>query len=124
MVVVELATRQHGAVARRQLLWARVSSASVARMCSSGWLTRVHPGAYLVAGYPPHAHTGWIGADLRGGARAVLSHASAGALWEILGPVPGLHHVTTPGEGADDRESSFTARDNSTATSRSTTESR
>ena len=79
-VVVELAKRQHGVVARRQLLRAGVSSSAVGRMTISGWLTAVHRGVYLVADHPTTAKARWIAAVLAGGPDAVLSHASAGAV--------------------------------------------
>jgi very-short-patch-repair endonuclease/predicted transcriptional regulator of viral defense system len=96
-VVVDVAQGQHGVVARRQLLAAGVSSQAVGRMIASGWLVRMHPGVYAVAGIPhsPQAH--WMAAVLAGGPRALLSHASGAALWRIVDPIPGPVHVTTPG---------------------------
>jgi very-short-patch-repair endonuclease len=97
--VVELAQRQHGVVARRQLLEAGVSSASVGRMLASGWLRRVHAGVYATAGRPRTAHPRWMAAALAGGPEALLSHTSAGGLWGMIDPVPGPVHVTASGGG-------------------------
>jgi very-short-patch-repair endonuclease len=93
-LVVELASRQHGVVARRQLLAAGVSSAAVGRMITSGWLTRLHAGVYLVAGRQLDPLARRMAAVLAAGSEAVLSHTSAGALWEIVEQVPGPVHVT------------------------------
>jgi len=94
---VDLAGRQHGVVARRQLLATSVSSAAVGRMITSGWLARVHAGVYLVGGHPQTPHARWMAAVLAGGADAALSHTSAGALWQIVDQLPGPPHVTVPG---------------------------
>jgi very-short-patch-repair endonuclease len=94
--VVELARRQYGVVARTQLLAAGVSSSTIGRMLAAGWLTRVHAGVYLVAGHPLSQPARWMAGVLAGGPEAILSHASAGALWEIVERVPGPVHVTAP----------------------------
>jgi predicted transcriptional regulator of viral defense system len=96
-VVAELAGRQHGVVARRQLLAAGVSNAAIGRMAASGWLIRLHAGVYAVAGRQLETHGRWMGAVLAGGPNALLSHTSAGALWRIVDPIPGPVHVTVAG---------------------------
>lgn len=96
-VVVELARRQHGVVARRQLLAAGVSNSAVGRLLASGWLTRVHAGVYAVAGRPLAMHGRWMAAVLAGGRNALLSHTSAGAMWGIVEPIAGPVHVTVRG---------------------------
>ncbi|MGH2993485.1 MAG: type IV toxin-antitoxin system AbiEi family antitoxin domain-containing protein [Solirubrobacterales bacterium] len=93
---MELAARQHGVAARRQLLAAGVSSSAIGRLIASGWLTRLHAGVYAVAGHPQTPHARWMAAVLACGAGAVLSHASAGMLWEIVERRPGPAHVTAP----------------------------
>ncbi|MGH2963659.1 MAG: type IV toxin-antitoxin system AbiEi family antitoxin domain-containing protein [Solirubrobacterales bacterium] len=94
--MAEIARRQHGVVARRQLLAAGVSGAAVARMTASGSLTAVHAGVYRVAAIPSTREAGWIAAVLAGGNGAALSHRSAGELWDMLDPIEGPIHVTVP----------------------------
>jgi very-short-patch-repair endonuclease len=96
---VELGRRQHGVVARWQLLDAGVSSAAIGRMLRAGWLTRLHAGVYLIASHLLTQPTRWMAAVLAGGAGAVLSHVSAGAHWEIIDPIGGPTHVTASGGG-------------------------
>lgn len=92
--VSELAERQHGVVARRQLLAAGISSSAVIRMTSSGWLTPIHAGVFLVAGSPLDREARWMAAVLAAGDGALLSHRSAGELWGLLEPIEGPCHVT------------------------------
>jgi len=77
------AARQHGVVSRAQLLALGLSRAGIERRVAAGWLHRVHRGIYAVghAGLTPRGR--WMAAVLAGGDGAVLSHRSAGALWEI-----------------------------------------
>lgn len=105
--VVELAGRQHGVVARRQLLAAGVGSSALGRMTASGWLAPVHSGVYLVAAHPRTVHARWMAAVLAGGGDAALSHTSAGALWEIVNELPGRAHVTVSGGGRRRRGIAF-----------------
>lgn len=94
MVVAALGRRQHGVVARRQLLAQGVSSSAISRMVSSGWLVAVHRGIYRVAGHPVGPHGQWMAAVLAGGAEAFLSHRSAAELWKLLEPIEGPVHIT------------------------------
>jgi hypothetical protein len=96
--VTALAKRQHGVVARRQLLAIGASSSAIARMIASGWLIRVHAGVYAMAGIPLTRHARCMAAVLAAGRTAVLSHTSAGALWGFMDPLPGPIHVTVPHE--------------------------
>lgn len=83
-----LVARQHGVIARRQLLEAGVSSAGIGRRLHSGRLHAVHRGVY-VAGRPQLSRCGrWMAAVLRCGPEAVLSHASAAALLGISAEGP------------------------------------
>jgi very-short-patch-repair endonuclease len=77
------AARQHGVVHRAQLLALGLSRAGIERRVAAGWLHRVHRGVYAV-GHPGLTNRGrWMAAVLAGGADAVLSHRSAGALWGL-----------------------------------------
>lgn len=78
-----LAAAQHGVVARRQLLELGLSSSGIERRIWNGRLHPVMRGVYAV-GRPELTRRGrWMAAVLACGPRAVLSHSSAAALWEI-----------------------------------------
>ncbi len=78
----ELAGRQHGVVARRQLLDAGVASHVIDRRLRAGRLRRVHQGVYQV-GPVTAPRAAEMAAVLACGASAVLSHRSAAALWRL-----------------------------------------
>lgn len=95
--VAALAARQHGVVARRQLLELGVSGSAIDRRLKSGGLRRLHAGIYLLG--PLEADRApEMGAVLVGGPDAVLSHMNAMELWgmsRVEAPRP--IHVTLPG---------------------------
>lgn len=79
----ELARRQHGVVARRQLLALGFNAREIEHRVARGRLHFVMRGVYAV-GWPrltPKRH--WMAAVLACGEGALLSHRSAAALWEI-----------------------------------------
>lgn len=82
--LAELADKQHGVVSIRQLLGPLgYSSSAVQRAAAGGRLHRLHRGVYAV-GYPRISKTGMcLAAVLAGGPGTLLSHTSAGWLWEI-----------------------------------------
>jgi very-short-patch-repair endonuclease len=78
-----LAQRQHGVVARRQLLALGFKSRAIERRLARGRLHPVMPGVYAV-GRPGLTRYGrWMAAVVACGSGAVLSHGSAAALWGI-----------------------------------------
>jgi len=78
-----LARQQHGVVARRQLLGLGFNPDSINHRIEKGRLHPVWRGIYAV-GRPELTHHGtWMAAVLSCGPGAVLSHTSAGALWEV-----------------------------------------
>jgi hypothetical protein len=92
--ITQLAARQHGHVTRRQLLDLGLGSEAIDYRRSAGELISVHAGVYAV-GYPrvePVARA--AAAVLACGHGAVLSHASAAALWG-LGRWPDMPEVTS-----------------------------
>jgi very-short-patch-repair endonuclease len=98
-LAIRFAERQHGVVARRQLLAAGVGAEAIRHRLKGGRLSRVHAGVYAV-GRPGLSLRGrWMAAVLAGGPGAVLSHASAAALWGLWDPKPGAVHVTIPRRG-------------------------
>ena len=79
-MIVRLASRQHGVVARRQLLALGVGRDAIARRLRDGRLHSLHAGVYAV-GHPELRIEGkWLAAVLACGPGAVLSHRAAAAL--------------------------------------------
>jgi very-short-patch-repair endonuclease len=78
-----LARRQHGVVARWQLLELGASPDWIGHRIAKGRLHPIHRGVYAV-GRPEVTQRGrWMSAVLACGPHAVLSHESAAALWGI-----------------------------------------
>jgi very-short-patch-repair endonuclease len=82
-LIAELAERQHGVVARRQLVAAAVGEEAIEIRLASGRLHRLHRGIYAVGHRALSLRGRWMAAVLAAGAGAVLSHRSAAALWGI-----------------------------------------
>jgi very-short-patch-repair endonuclease len=81
--VWNLARRQHGVVARRQLLALGYRTDAIQHRITKGRLHRVGHGIYAV-GRPELSQRGkWMAAVLSCGEGAVLSHLAAAALWEL-----------------------------------------
>ena len=86
-----LISRQHGVVARAQLLMLGLSEDAIEHRLAVGRLLRVRRGVYAV-GRPDLSTEGrWMAAVLACGEGAVLSHTSAGALWRISTVERGMH---------------------------------
>src|SRR5215210_883674 len=78
-----LARRQHWVVTRGQLLHLGFNSDWIQHRLARGRLHPVHRGVYAV-GRPELSRFGrWMAAVLACGPDAVLSHASAAALWGV-----------------------------------------
>lgn len=93
--VAELAARQHGVVARRQLRALGLGEGAIDFRIASGRLHLVFWGVYAV-GRPNISHEGMrMAATLTYGNDAVLSHLAAAAHWPLLPGATGLH-VTVP----------------------------
>ena len=83
-ILFGFAERQHGVVARRQLLESGLSATGITRALANGRLHPVWRGVYAV-GRPQLTRYGrWMAAVLRCGPGAALSHSCAGALWGML----------------------------------------
>lgn len=92
-----LSARQHGVVARRQLLELGLHPQGIAHRIARG---RLHPtawrGVYAV-GRPQLTRRGLLmAAVLTGGPDAVLSHGSAAELWEIRPPCTTKVEISVP----------------------------
>lgn len=101
--VAALAARQHGVVARWQLLALGMHPRSIEHRLARGRLHRVHAGVYAV-GHTVLGQRGvWMAAVLAAGERAVLSHWSAASLWGLRNGSGPRSHVTVPRKrrGAD-----------------------
>jgi very-short-patch-repair endonuclease len=97
--IASLAGRQHGVVARRQLLDTGVTARQVKLRLRNGRLHEIHRGVYLVGHTVPTRHGREMAALLACGERAVLSHRSAAAIWDLLPyPATATPSVTVPPE--------------------------
>lgn len=82
--------RQHGVIARGQLLALGMDRSTIQRRLNAGRLHPVWRGVYAVGRPDLTAQGRWMAAVLTCGDGAVLSHASAAALWGIRpGKPPG-----------------------------------
>jgi predicted transcriptional regulator of viral defense system len=97
--IAQLAERQHGVVARRQLEAIGLGRGAVAHRVSAGRLHRVHRGVYAVGHTVLTVNGRRMAAVLAAGPGAVLSHASAAALWEIRPTAAARIDVSVRGAG-------------------------
>jgi hypothetical protein len=98
--IAELAERQHGRVAHRQLTALGLSPAGIQRRVRAARLRPVFRGVYAVGHVVPTARGRWMGAVLACGPGALLSHQTAAALWDLRPSSSPAIHVTTPGRGS------------------------
>jgi very-short-patch-repair endonuclease len=92
-----IAGRQHGVVARRQLLAEGFTRHLVQDRITSGHLTPIHRGVYAVGHRKLTLKGVWMAAVLACGPGAGLSHRAALALWDLVRSESGLIDVTVPG---------------------------
>jgi very-short-patch-repair endonuclease len=92
---VTIADRQHGVIARRQLLDAGWSASRIDREVRTGRLHRVHAGVYAVGHRSATDAARWMAATLA--TDGVLSHHSAAALHGLPISDNGLTRVTVTG---------------------------
>lgn len=84
-LILALAARQHGVVARWQLQRAKIPPHKIEYLLKRGWFEAIHRGVYRVGPLAPPRQRE-MAAILATGEDAVLSHASAASLWELLPP--------------------------------------
>lgn len=97
---LRLAATQHGVLSRAQARWAGLSNRAVDERVRRGWLRRLHAGVYAVGGVPVTRDGHRAAALLASGHDAVVGHADAGELWEMVA-VPGVRdavEVIVPAE--------------------------
>ncbi len=87
------ARERHGVLTIAELARLGLSGRAVRDRAASGRLHRVHRGVYAIG--PPTAKGRWAAALLACGPTAVLSHASAAALWDLSAD-PARVHVNVP----------------------------
>ena len=95
--ICELAERQHGVVARRQLLGIGMGRRAIGGRLARGTLHEVHRGVYAVGRRGLTMRGRWMAAVLAAGSDSVLSHRSAGRLWGLLSAASGPIEITRPG---------------------------
>ncbi|HEU5141756.1 MAG TPA: type IV toxin-antitoxin system AbiEi family antitoxin domain-containing protein [Solirubrobacterales bacterium] len=93
-LIADVAERQHGVVARRQLRERGVTNARIEGRIRRGQLYPLHRGVYSVGHRVVTREARWLAAVLACGDGAVLSHRSAAQLWGLARPSAGAIHVT------------------------------
>lgn len=94
MAIAALAARQHGVVARVQLLALGAGPDAIEGWVASGRLHPLYRGVYAVGHRVLTVRGWWMAAVLACGRGAVLSHRSAAAAWDLRG-YAGIVEVTT-----------------------------
>jgi very-short-patch-repair endonuclease len=103
--VAEIASRQAGAISRRQLLDAGLDRKTISRRLERGRWQQLYRGVYAVFNGPPPRGTWLWAAVLRAGDGAVLSHQTGAELHGLIDSpseaiyltVPSTRRITTPG---------------------------
>ena len=83
-LLARLAARQHGVVARPQLLALGFGRDAIAHRRKVGRVLLIHRGIYAVGHRPPSPLAAAMAAVLACGPDAVLSHRSAAAIWRMV----------------------------------------
>ncbi|MGN6200868.1 MAG: type IV toxin-antitoxin system AbiEi family antitoxin domain-containing protein [Solirubrobacterales bacterium] len=102
--IAQVAARQHGVITSKQLAEVGLGRAAISERVSRGRLHRLHRGVYAVGHRAPSWHGRWMAAVLACGAGAVLSYHSAAALWDLLKPISGSIHISTPATSGRKRQ--------------------
>jgi Protein of unknown function (DUF559) len=97
--IAELAARQHGVIAHRQLTALRLGRGAIRNRLLTGRLHPIHRGVYAVGHSRVTGRGRWMAAVLACGPRAVLSYRSAAALWGIAPAAGSRVEVTVRGSG-------------------------
>lgn len=96
LALAQLATRQHGVIARRQLRELGFGDEAIKTRLAEGRLHHLHEEIYAVGHRRLAVRAPWWAALLAYGPGAVLSHQSAAVLWEVRRKRRGAIHVTAP----------------------------
>jgi Protein of unknown function (DUF559)/Transcriptional regulator, AbiEi antitoxin len=84
--IADLARRQHGVLARRQLTRFGLGRSAIDARIQTGRLFAIHRGVYAVGHSAMTRRGRWMAAVLASGDGAALSHGSAAALWGMMRP--------------------------------------
>lgn len=95
--MADLAARQHGVVAHRQLVGLGLGPKAIQYRLAKGRLHGLHPGVYAVGHRSLSRHGRWLAAVLACGSEALLSHHAAAALWGLGRREHARVDVTAPG---------------------------
>lgn len=101
--LAELAGRQHGIVAARQLLALGFTRMAITSRLDQGRLHELHRGVYAVGHQALTQEGWWLAAVLAAGPDAVLSHRDGLALWDVAKFRFDEIEVTVPGLGSRSR---------------------
>jgi hypothetical protein len=96
-LIADLAARQHGVVARFQLLLLEIGDGAIKHAIASGYLHRVHRGVYAVGHRKLTAEGRTMAAVLACGPEALASHRTAAWLHALLRDSRADTDVTLPG---------------------------
>jgi very-short-patch-repair endonuclease len=102
--IAALAVAQHGVASRAQLRALGLKDAAIDRRVGWGGLHRIRHGVYTVGHTVLGVRGRWMAAVLACGPGAVLSHASAAALWEVRFSAARYTDVTVPSTSGRRRE--------------------
>ena len=94
--IADIARGQHGLVTRGQLAEIRVSRHQIASWTDSGRLERVLNGVFRLGGAPASREQTLSAAVLWAGTAALVSHRSAGELWNFDGVKAPKPEITMP----------------------------
>ena len=94
--IAALAARQYGVVERMQLYALGASRAQIGHRLHAERLLPLYRGVYAVGHAVLRAEGRWLAATMAYGPRAVLSHGTAAALWELRPRSDGRTHITVP----------------------------
>ncbi len=120
-IIAALAGRQHGVVARRQLIAAGLTKRVIDAALAAGRLHLLHRGVYAVGHAVLTRQARWMAAVLACGDRAVLSHADAAALLGLRPSTAARIHVTVPSTAGRLRAGVLVVHRSSTLTTDDTT---
>jgi Transcriptional regulator, AbiEi antitoxin/Protein of unknown function (DUF559) len=94
--IATLAEAQHGVVGREQLRDLGIERSGIDSRVRRGALLPLHRGVYAVGHCRLTNEGRWMAAVLASGPGGVLSHRSAGQLWQVLSSSPAIPEVTRP----------------------------
>jgi hypothetical protein len=91
-----LVRRQHGVIARRQLIALGIPEATIDLRVRAGRYLLLHRGVYAHGHSELRREGRWLAAVLASGPGAVLSHLHAAANWGLVADAAGWVHVSSP----------------------------